>query len=107
MPSIADLAAMVPPALEEADLALERGGIRASRALERSLLLRNYRERTVPGIINNAASRGSFWFGNTSRDVRHAGEDLIEQYATGEVGAQSQLADLLRGQFLTALGLPR
>jgi hypothetical protein len=96
---------MIPPIFGQATERLRGGELRNNRALQAALARRLYETRTIPDILNNQASRGSFYSGATTNKVSRAAEDFTTTEGMAELATSTGLADILRNQFLIGLGI--
>lgn len=96
---------VIPPIFEQAQKRTQGNRLRENRALEAALANWQYKNRTVPGLINTAAAASDFYSGTTSQAVARAGEEFSLAEAVKDFGLAGDLADIEANQFLIGLGV--
>lgn len=94
-----------PPALFQADAALERGDINSELALEYALALKRLQGRIIPEIRNEFAAKGSYHSGSTAVRVAQATEDVADEQNRRQVEKQRRLNEILRNSYLGTTGM--
>lgn len=73
--------------------------------LEQSRGLRDYGNVTLPGIVNDAAARGTFFGGQVGVRADQAKQQQVDQYGDIQNTLNMKLADLRRQGILAATGI--
>lgn len=98
-----------PPATNAPALidSLNESGAQATTqaALEQSRGLRDFSAITMPGIVNDAASRGTFYGGQVGVRGDLAKQQEVDQYGDIQNTLNMKLTDLRRQGILAATGI--
>lgn len=87
------------------DTDLASGLERNNAGLQQTRILRNYSTRALPDLVNNFASRGTFYGGSAGVAGDRLKEDVGNQYGDVQRQLDLRLAQLRRQGILAATGV--